>query len=320
VDDSAFARDLGRRILMSTGLDNITEASSCHEAIIQLRQTNDPIDIVFCDLMMPEMDGLQFIRLAASLPITPFFVFVSGAEEALLNTVESSAKARNLRVLRHVQKPFSLDKANQILKQATDLGPSKNTIAQKQIDVTAEDLTSALTQKQFFLHYQPKVSLADGTLCGFESLARWQHSSKTMIPPNVFIHAAEQNGLIGALTDTTVSLAIRQCATWAESGLNTKISVNLSAHMLVDIDLPDRLVDQVAQFGIEPQQLILEVTESGLFHNTADTLEILARLHMKGFPLSIDDFGTGYSSSFCSGTGECSYRGVGPQQSALSDN
>ena len=91
-------------------------------------------------------------------------------------------------------------------------------------------------------------------------------------------------------------LSLKQCAAWGSAGIRTKVSVNLSAHMLVDLDLPDRLSREAERFQVDPRQVILEITESGLFHDAANTLDILVRLNMKGFPLSIDDFGTGYSS------------------------
>jgi EAL domain-containing protein (putative c-di-GMP-specific phosphodiesterase class I) len=78
--------------------------------------------------------------------------------------------------------------------------------------------------------------------------------------------------------------------------MRTKVSVNVSAHMLVALNLPDLLARDAERFEVDPHQMILEITESGLFHDSANTLDILARLHMKGFSLSIDDFGTGYSS------------------------
>jgi EAL domain-containing protein (putative c-di-GMP-specific phosphodiesterase class I) len=88
---------------------------------------------------------------------------------------------------------------------------------------------------------------------------------------------------------------MKQCAAWGAAGQCTTVSINLSAFMLVDLDLPDRMAREAKHYGINPGQLFLEITESGLFRNTADTLDILARLHMKGFPLSLDVFGAGYS-------------------------
>jgi EAL domain-containing protein (putative c-di-GMP-specific phosphodiesterase class I) len=140
------------------------------------------------------------------------------------------------------------------------------------------------------------VSLADGSVAGFEALARWQHPHTGLIFPGIFIRIAERSGQIGALTDQIVMLSLKQCAAWGRAGIHTKVSVNLSAYMLVDLGLPDRMVREADRFHVDPRQVILEITESGLFRDAADTQDILARLHMKGFPLSINDFGIGYSS------------------------
>ena len=296
VDDKAFARNVGQRILKSAGLTAIQEASSGQEALDLLRNPDHSIDIVFCDLMMPDMDGVQFVRHVSTLPVIPAFVLVSGVDIALLNTVENTAKARNLRILGTIKKPMTVAAVRRVLGRFDDAGPAAGGGFKPATRVTAEDLKVALAKDQFLLHFQPKVSLVDGALDGFESLARWRHPERGMIPPDAFIAAAENNELIGALTERTVKLALRQCAAWAAAGLSMKVSINLSAYMLVDVDLPDRLARDVAESGLDSRQVILEITESGLFQDAANTLEILARLHMKGFPLSIDDFGTGYSS------------------------
>ena len=93
-----------------------------------------------------------------------------------------------------------------------------------------------------------------------------------------------------------LALGLKQCAAWNKLGLETKLSINISAYLLVDLTMPDRIARQAAAEGVDPSQIVLEITETGVFRDAADTLDILARLHMKGFALSIDDFGTGYSS------------------------
>jgi len=293
VDDSAFARSVGNRVLRNAGIESIQEAASGRIAIDLLAQFGETVDVVFCDLMMPDMDGVEMIRHIAALPVQPALVFLSVANAALLNTAEDTARARGLRVLGIIQKPLTPDAVRRVLGRIDDQpGP----VESRSVVVTPADLEVALEKEQIVLHFQPKVSLTAGSVVGFEALARWQHPDKGMIPPTVFIGVAEQCGKIGALTDRVTKLALRQCADWMHAGMSTRVSVNLSAYTLVNLDLPDRLVKEAERFGVHPRQLILEITESGLFHDTADTLEILARLHMKGFPLSIDDFGTGYSS------------------------
>jgi EAL domain-containing protein (putative c-di-GMP-specific phosphodiesterase class I)/DNA-binding NarL/FixJ family response regulator len=295
VDDSAFARGVGRRVLQRAGLHSILEASNGQEAIDLLQRFGAAVDIVFCDLMMPDMDGIQIVRRVATLAAQPAFVFLSGANSALLTAAEDTARARGLRVLGAVQKPLTPDAVRQVLARLGD-SPARTAAGRAALGIAPEELDRALATDLIQPFFQPKVSLADGSVAGFESLARWVEPDKSVIMPDDFIRVAERSGRIGALTERMVMLALKQCADWAAGGLNTTVSVNLSAHMLVDLDLPDRMARAASRFGVEPRQLILEITESGLFRDTANALDILARLHMKGFPLSIDDFGTGYSS------------------------
>jgi EAL domain-containing protein (putative c-di-GMP-specific phosphodiesterase class I) len=294
VDDSAFARSVGKRVLRSAGVGTIHVAANGEEAIEHLSQGSQSIDVLFCDLMMPGMDGVEIVRHIETLSSRPAVVFVSAANAALLNAAEDTAKARGLTVLGSIQKPLTPDQVRRVLAHLDDR-PLPN-MEPTPGDITPESVKAGLANHEFLLHYQPKVSMADGSVTGFEALVRWQHPVKGMMPPGDFIGFAEKNGLIGPLTDRVVMLGLRQVAAWATDGLRATISINLSAETLIDLDLPDRLAWQVAHYGIEPQQIMLEITESGLFHDVANALDILARLHMKGFPLSIDDFGTGYSS------------------------
>ncbi|MGB8843391.1 MAG: EAL domain-containing response regulator [Aliidongia sp.] len=294
VDDSAFARSVGLQVLRSAGIVAVQHASSGREALDRIARFDRTIDVVFCDLMMPDMDGIQMIRCVAALAAHPAFVFLSSADAALLNAAEDTARARGLRVLGAIQKPLTPDAVRRVLARLdeepiTDAGSCS-------IDVTPRGLDLALERDEFVLHFQPKASVADGGIAGFEALVRWQHPEHGLIFPDAFIDIAERSGRIGALTERVATLALQQSAAWILAGQRAKVSINLSAHMLVDLDLPDRMAHEAKRFGINPRRFILEITESGLFHNTADTLDILARLHMKGFPLSIDDFGTGYSS------------------------
>jgi EAL domain-containing protein (putative c-di-GMP-specific phosphodiesterase class I)/FixJ family two-component response regulator len=294
VDDNAFARSIGGRALRSAGVRAILEAASGREAMEFLGSSAPAVDVVFCDLMMPDMDGIQIVRHIAALTVPPAIVFVSGADEVLLSAAENTARARGLHVIGAIEKPLTPEAVRRALARLGEKPASDR--SRRAIDVSPADLQEALAAQQFLPYFQPKISLADCRVMGFEALARWQHPDKGLIFPNTFIPIAEQSGQIGALTDQIMMLSLKQCAAWGDAGLRTKVNVNLSAHMLVDLDLPDRLAREAERFQVDPHQLILEITESGLFHDAANTLDILARLHMKGFPLSIDDFGTGYSS------------------------
>lgn len=294
VDDKAFVRTMTGRVLQTAGIENVAYASDGKEAIAYIRQASPRVSLVFCDLMMPDMDGVEVVRHVAELEHKPAFVFVSGANAALLSTAADMARARGLLVLGAIEKPISIEAVRGMLSRLDSVRPTR--AAPPTVSLTAADLQRGLEAGQIALHYQPKINIRTRSIEGFESLARWQHPEHGLVPPGQFVALAEESGLIKPLTDRVLSLALKQCAAWNKIGLATKLSINISAHLLIDLGMPDRIAKEASEHGLDPQQIVLEITETGVFRDAADTLDILARLHMKGFALSIDDFGTGYSS------------------------
>ncbi|MGE3334064.1 MAG: EAL domain-containing protein [Rhodospirillaceae bacterium] len=294
VDDKAFVRTMTGRVLETAGIENVAYASDGKEAIEYIRQASPRVGLVFCDLMMPDMDGVEVVRHVAEFEHKPAFVFVSGANAALLSTAADMARARGLLVLGAIEKPISIEAVRGMLSRLDNVRPAR--AAPPSLGLSPADLQGGLEADQITLHYQPKIDIRTRAIAGFECLARWQHPDHGLVPPGQFVALAEASGLIKPLTDRVLSLALRQCAAWNKAGLTTSLSINISAHLLIDLGMPDRIAKESAEHGLHAQQIVLEITETGVFRDAADTLDILARLHMKGFALSIDDFGTGYSS------------------------
>ncbi|MHB1206600.1 MAG: EAL domain-containing response regulator [Rhodospirillaceae bacterium] len=294
VDDKAFIRTMVGRLLNDAGIDNVAFAGDGKEAMAYIAGADPPVGLVLCDLMMPDMDGIEVVRHVAGLDHKPAFIFISGTNPSLLTTVVDMARARGLTVLGAIEKPIAAAALRALLAKFE--APCAQWTAPRALPLTAEELTRGIARDEIVLHYQPKISLESGCIEGFESLARWQHPDHGLIPPGQFITLAEESGAIEPLTDRVLALGLKQCAAWNKVGLETKLSINISAYLLVDLTMPDRIARQAAAEGVDPSQIVLEITETGVFRDAADTLDILARLHMKGFALSIDDFGTGYSS------------------------
>ncbi|MEA2444582.1 MAG: hypothetical protein QOJ12_1874 [Thermoleophilales bacterium] len=158
------------------------------------------------------------------------------------------------------------------------------------------ELRRALDEGQLELHFQPKASLANGAVDGVEALVRWNHPVRGQIPPNDFIPLAEHTGLINKLTVYVLDAALRQCAEWADMGIEIAVAVNLSARNVADPELPNTVQRLLEQHSVDPTRLVLELTESTLMADPKRAKEVLARLHRMGVGLAIDDFGTGYSS------------------------
>jgi diguanylate cyclase (GGDEF)-like protein len=163
------------------------------------------------------------------------------------------------------------------------------------------DLTNgfrwALGRSEFFLEYQPIVSLVDQRLQGFEALVRWNHPHLGEVEPLRFIPIAEETGFIVPLGRWVLVEACEQLAAWGEeSGDTLTLSVNLSRRQLISPHLTDEVRTALALSGIDPRQLMLEVTESVLMEDPAKATQALFELRSLGIRIAVDDFGTGYSS------------------------
>ena len=160
------------------------------------------------------------------------------------------------------------------------------------------DLRGAVERGEFTIHYQPIVSLFDGTIEGFEALVRWQHPERGLLYPDTFIPTAEQTGLIVPIGWMVLEGACRQLSLWQDLQQVGQpfVSVNFSARQFMQPDVVQQVARIVNAAGCSPHQLRLELTETMLIENGQVSAEKLLRLSELGVQLYIDDFGTGYSS------------------------
>jgi predicted signal transduction protein with EAL and GGDEF domain len=164
--------------------------------------------------------------------------------------------------------------------------------AQKRRDMEL-DLRRAHANGEFELHYQPLVEVATDRISGFESLLRWRHPEKGMISPAEFIPVAEDIGLIVSLGEWVLREACNEAVKWPAE---VKVAVNLSPVQFRSRNLVQVVISALAQSGLAPQRLELEITESLFLAETEANLAILHQLRALGVCISMDDFGTGYSS------------------------
>ena len=173
---------------------------------------------------------------------------------------------------------------------------SMNTTAATRLELESE-LHRALELGQLVLHYQPQTKVDNGTLTGAEALIRWQHPQRGLMMPGEFIHIAEESGLILPMGEWVIRTACAQLRTWQQKGLPlNRISVNVAARQFEQPTFIDRVKKAIEDYGIGHGMLDLEITETSLMTNEAETLERLGGLRSIGVSLSIDDFGTGFSS------------------------
>ncbi|HEY8609284.1 MAG TPA: EAL domain-containing protein [Noviherbaspirillum sp.] len=173
--------------------------------------------------------------------------------------------------------------------------PEMNRRAKEHLRIESE-LRRGLAAGQLLLHYQPKVSLRSGRIVGAEALIRWRHPQRGMVPPGQFIPVAEETGLILDIGTWVLEEACRQIRAWKDRGVDVPpVAVNLSSRQF-DHHLPMRVQAVLDQYGLAPQQIRLEITETLLVRGPDLVIPIMNELAAMGLSLALDDFGTGYSS------------------------
>ena len=161
---------------------------------------------------------------------------------------------------------------------------------------TLQELRTAMLTDQFVLHFQPKLDLRTGVVCGVETLVRWDHPRRGLIYPDGFLPLIEEGGMMRALTEHVLTLSVKQAAQWSIAGHSLPVAVNVSAGSLVDDELPDFVADVLAEHQLPASMLTLEITEESLMDDRDRGRRVLHRLRDQGVVISVDDFGTGYSS------------------------
>ena len=159
------------------------------------------------------------------------------------------------------------------------------------------DLRRALKQKEFLLHYQPKVNLETGEITGVEALIRWKQPDRGLVPPAQFVPIAEDCGLIVPIGRWVLREACRQARAWQDTGLrHLRMGVNVSAVEFREKGFAETVRTVLSDAGLEARYLVLELTERVLMENARSTAAVLEELRAMGVHLAVDDFGTGYSS------------------------
>lgn len=284
VDDEAGVRNFLGTAAEQLGFE-IRTAGNAEEFVTGVTEFR-PTAIIL-DLNMPGGDGIELLRYLAKEQSEAQVFVISGEDERVLNAAERLGSSQGLQMAGVLQKPVLLPDLEAALKRVM------------RETVTKAGLLEAIEAGDLLLHYQPKLRFNGNgvwSISGAEALVRWRHPEHGILMPDSFIPMAEETGLISALTDVVLREALEQNALWSTQGLDTNIAVNIAPQLLTDIEFPDRLSQLMRQYGVEGSKLTLEITESAAMKNVDTTMDILARLRLKGIKLSIDDFGIGYSS------------------------
>ncbi|MGB5330453.1 MAG: EAL domain-containing protein [Gammaproteobacteria bacterium] len=294
VDDDYIMHRVMTVMLNDLGISGVLNAMSGPAALEILQDNRGSIDVVVCDLNMPEMDGVEFIRHLAKMKYSGSLILTSGEDLRILKTVEKLSIEHDLHVLGVLEKPATPAKLSELLDSLDQIRQEGTMMLVDAFSLA--ELRNAIDSDELDTYFQPKVEIESGQVVGVEALVRWNHPLKGLIKPDAFISMAEENGLIGDLTDIVCKKAMAYALKLKALDHDLNIAINLSVDSLTNLEWPDQISNLMEESGLEPSSISFEITESRLMEHLSVALDILSRLSLKRFNLSIDDFGTGYSS------------------------
>ena len=297
-DDQVMLRILPIQLrnfgLRAKGFTDIVTFDDAATALVQLREQPDCFQLIFCDLQMPHMDGVEFVGHLAEAGYGGDLVLLTGEDEQILKAVRDLAVSRGLAVIGALHKPIFPDALQAVLTSISDVEQLPEEV--KPAHTLPDARLDRLPTSQVEAWYQPQISLHTGEVLGFEALARWpDHEFGVVSPANLPPELATP-AEVERFTAQVLQQALQQLGRWHAEGRPWSVSVNVAARIFSDASFPDRVRDLAQGLGAPLEKLTLEVTENEVFTQSSVQLETASRLRLKKVGLSVDDFGTGYSS------------------------
>ncbi|WP_417614013.1 EAL domain-containing protein [Oceanisphaera sp.] len=292
VDDDLFSLKLMASLLVRHDFP-VVEIYQDAKLVLDVLAAEDGFpDLVFLDLNMPGMDGLEMIRRLGECGYSGGLILVSGQSERIINSSAELSRVHQVNIIGTLKKPVNTDALSKLLGKFKSHG---EVVVKRECHYSVDDIISALEHKQFINYYQPKVSMKDGTVKGFEALVRWAHPEHGLVYPDQFIYLVERYGYIDDLTKLVVKNAIDDFKVIGGRD-KLQLSINLSMLSLINPGFMDEVCRIIDAEGMSPHHFLFEITEGKVLDDKRQPLEILTRLRLRGFGLAIDDFGTAYSN------------------------
>lgn len=294
IDDESEVIDLVRMVASDFGFD-VTALKSVEgmtEGVLV------GFDIVVLDLMMPNTDGIEFLRQFAGLKHLPRFVLMSGLDRRTLDSARLLAETKGIEVIAILRKPFRPSELRAIFDEHSGSAAARPVAAPRQAPprFTLPEIADGIARGELAIHFQPQLSLADGRWCGVEALVRWQHPVHGLLHPDAFVETVENSGLALPFTEAVIRHAIAGVKVLARTaGFEGRLSANMPPSALTELAFPERLDSLLEELEFDRKRFCLEITETSIPPNLETSRDILTRLSMRGVRLAIDDFGTGHS-------------------------
>ena len=292
VEDHPFQHLYLQNLFNELGLFDLEFARDGEEALRRLK--NREFDLVLTDLLMPGMDGVQFIQGLAAQKSRPVLAIMSAASRRMLMGASLVASNLQVKVIGLISKPVSSAALRCLIDQLQALRQDVPVAAHASID--RRSIERALGNGELQAWFQPKKALDNGRIVAAEALVRWVHPEHGTLLPGFFLPALIAYDLEECLLWRALEQAMAAQAVWRQQGYDIPVSINLPTHLLNSHDLPDRILAFVLQRDGLPARICFELMECSVPDDISNFYAGACRLRIKGFGLSQDDFGKGYSS------------------------
>jgi EAL domain-containing protein (putative c-di-GMP-specific phosphodiesterase class I)/FixJ family two-component response regulator len=292
VEDHPFQHLYLQHLFSELGDFHLESARDGEEALARLKKRE--FDLVLTDLLMPGMDGVQFIQGLAGLRSRPALAIMSATSRRMLMGASLVARNLGVKVIGLISKPVRATALRSLTDQLMGLRQAALPLPAPGIDRQA--VLEALDNGDLQAWFQPKKALANGRIVAAEALVRWMHPEHGLLLPGMFLTSLKAFELEERLLWQVLGQAINAQAQWRDQGYDIPVSINLPTHLLNSHDLADRILEFVHTHQGVPGRICFELMECSLPQDISNFYAGACRLRIMGFGLSQDDFGKGYSS------------------------
>ncbi|MGH8334849.1 MAG: EAL domain-containing response regulator [Pseudomonas fluorescens] len=292
VEDHPFQHLYLHHLFSELGEFHLESARDGEEALAHLKKHE--FDLVLTDLLMPGMDGVQFIQGLATLHSRPALAIMSAASRRMLMGASLVARNLGVKVIGLISKPVKPTALRSLTDQLIGLRHATLPLPAPGIDRQA--ILDAFDNGELQAWFQPKKALANGRIVAAEALIRWMHPEHGLLLPGIFLPILKAFDLEERLLWRVLEQAINAQAQWRQRGYDIPVSINLPTHLLNSHDLADRILEFVLKHQGIPGKICFELMECSVPQDISNFYAGACRLRIKGFGLSQDDFGKGYSS------------------------
>ncbi|WP_165310460.1 EAL domain-containing response regulator [Vibrio ziniensis] len=289
VDDNPIQLSAMERQLRKFGMTKLMTCNSGQEALHAVSEHQ--FDIVFSDIMMPEMDGITLIRNLDNIGYQGALAITSSIGSSIVSSLTYMSKKLGFSNVYELNKPVADIFLEEMFQKEAII--KKTAIKQKLKTVDMDELAAAFYEGQFKNYYQPQLDYTTGKVVGLEALARWVHPTKGMIFPDIFIPMLHDGGLEYHLFKVVLDNVLEDIS---EKRIQCRVSINVTQQDLEISSFADYLLNKCKDYDVDPSYITLELTEQDIYKESIEMITNVTRMRLYGVGISIDDFGTGSSS------------------------